>query len=113
MSHTTDITLLLGVLDDQELESFNEALGAAGVAFDRDTPPLRSLATAVNALPGSKYYTNSVAAACWNHSSAYVPILVSVFQAYPWDSPQNAVLVVADEQVHADVIRPLAYGGAQ
>lgn len=109
MSRTTDITLLLGNLDDGELDNFNAALLMAGVVFDGDTPTLRSLAPSLNNLPGRRVYTDFIAAACWNYGGGYLPVLVSVFQSYPWGSPENAILVIAGEECSTEITRPRHY----
>lgn len=109
MSHTTDLTLCLGCLDDDALDEFNLKCIAGGIAFDNDAPRLKALTAAVNELPGSKYYTNLIAAACWNNSAHNLPKLVAVFQAYEWESPEDAVLIIADEQQDTQVFRPTAH----
>lgn len=111
MSVTTDITLLYGNLDDGELDNFNTRLEKFGVAFTSNIPPFRSMGRSLRELPGAKYYTSMVAAACWNHASDEIGVLVKVFQSFDWGAPENAILVIAREQDESVVFRPIAYMG--
>lgn len=112
MSHTTDITLLVGTLDDGEgLQAFNAQLEKAGVLFTNNVPYLRGLYAAIRNLPGAKYYTDLVAAACWNNAGEELAILVREFSAFDWASPENAILIIADEQRESVIYRPTAYRG--
>lgn len=112
MSHTTDITLLLGTLDDSEgLQAFNAQLEKAGVVFANNIPYLRGLDAAIRNLPGSKCYTDLVAAACWNNAGEELDILAREFNAFDWASPENAILIIACEQGRSIIHRPTAYRG--
>jgi hypothetical protein len=105
MSRTTDILLCVGSLDDERLDEFNAALVQAGFSASSNTPLLTSLSSALKELPGSKYYTDDVWAACWNFGLPKEE-LVPVFKAFPWYQPENALLIISEEQGDTEVLRP-------
>jgi hypothetical protein len=92
-------------LDDERLDEFNAALELSGFSKSANTPLFTSLSSALKDLPGSKYYTDDAWAACWNFG---IPedFLIPAFKAFPWDSPENALLIISKEQCDTEVIRP-------
>lgn len=105
MGRTTDILICVGCLDDERLSEFNAALELAGFSKSGNKPLFTSLSSALKGLPGSKYYTGDVWAACWNFGLPEDE-LIPVFKAFPWDIPENALLIISEEQGETEVIRP-------
>lgn len=105
MSRTTDILISVGCLDNERADEFNVALVAGGFETSHNTPLLTSMHEALTALPGSKYYTSGLFAACWNFGYQK-DVLINVFKAFDWDERENAILIISEEQDDVEVYRP-------
>lgn len=107
MSYTTDILITTGGLDEGKAQDFNEHLAKSGFKAKGDTPWLTAMHTARDNLPGSKYFTDGIWAACWNYGDK--AHIVAAFKSFDWEQPENAVLIVAVEQHDTEVHRPEGY----
>ena len=107
MSHTTDILITTGSLDEGKVHDFNECLAKFGFNASAGTPWLTAMHAARDNLPGTKYFTDGIWAACWNYGDK--DQIVAAFKAFDWEQPENAVLIVAVEQHDTEVHRPEFY----
>lgn len=107
MSYTTDILITTGSLDEDKVHEFNEHLLKFGFNVSGDTPPMSSMSTARDNLPGHKYFTDGIWAACWNYGVK--DQIIAAFKSFDWEQPENAVLIVAVEQHDTEIHRPEVY----
>lgn len=108
MSYTTDVVLKVGGLDEKRVGEFNATLSTAGFEASADTPSLTCLSTNLANLPGSKYFSGSLWAACWNYGLK--DPLTAAFQQFDWEEPEKAVLIWTPEQSDAEVFRLDVFG---
>lgn len=110
VSHTTDITLLLGSLDDVEaLQVFNARLEAAGTPPQRRPVPAEPRLGALGLTRQEILYRLHRRSARWNNVGDEPATLVREFKAFDWASPENAILVIVDEQLGSVIHRPCGH----